>query len=260
MQALSLLYHDVVPAGEVAASGFAGAGADRYKLDDDVFAAHLDAIAAAAPRAPVTIAAADPDGESLMLTFDDGGVSAYTVIAGLLEARGWRGHFLVTSGRVGDPTFLAPAQIRDLAARGHVIGSHTHSHPGRMAALDRASLVEEWRRSAEVLGDLLGEPVTVASVPGGFYAPRVASAAAETGFRTLFTSEPTTRVANVDGCLVVGRYSILRGMSARVAAALVGRAPGARVRQWVVWNGKKLVKRATGGAYLQLRRRLLGGS
>ena len=41
---------------------------------------------------------------------------------------------------------------------------------------------------------LLGHQVVAASLPGGYYSPRVADTAREAGLQVLFTSEPTTAV------------------------------------------------------------------
>jgi peptidoglycan/xylan/chitin deacetylase (PgdA/CDA1 family) len=256
---LAVLYHDVVEAGREDTSGLPGAGAARYKLTPAAFREHLRALASALPARPGTAAdlLADPAGTHYLLTFDDGGVSAGGPVADLLEEHGWRGHFLVTADFIGTPPFLAPGQIRDLRRRGHVIGSHSCSHPPRMALCPWPQLVSEWGRSCAMLADILGEPVTVASVPGGFYSRRMAEAAAQAGVRLLFNSEPTTRLHWVDGCLVVGRYTVYREMTPAAAGALVGRRPWRRLRQALAWKLKKVAKAVGGHGYLTLRERLL---
>src|SRR4029078_6811863 len=98
--------------------------------------------------------------------------------------------------------------IRALHARGHVIGSHSCSHPARMALCDGEQMRREWEESGPVLSDILGVPVRAASVPGGYFSNRVADAAARAGIRALFTSEPTTRVWPRGGLPTFGRYSI----------------------------------------------------
>jgi peptidoglycan/xylan/chitin deacetylase (PgdA/CDA1 family) len=256
--AVTLLYHDVTPRGDDDSSGFPGAGAARYKLTLEEFAEHLAAIARAAPGTTLRAEelAARPEA-GLLLTFDDGGASALAPTADLLEEHGWRGHFFMTTDYVGAPGFLNAAQLRELHARGHVIGSHSCSHPARMALCGREQLLREWRQSREVLADVLGAPVTVASVPGGYYTRAVAEAAAEAGIRVLFNSEPTTRLATVGGCLVVGRYTVYRGTSARAAAALAAGRRLPRWRQAFWWNVKKAAKAVGGRTYLALRERLL---
>ena len=190
------------------------------------------------------------------MTFDDGGASALAPTADLLERHGWRGVFFVTTDRIGSPTFLDAAGIRELRRRGHVIGSHSCSHPARMSACGREQLLDEWRRSRQVLSDVLGEAVTVASVPGGYYSRMVAETAAEAGYTMLFNSEPTTKAYPVNGCRVLGRYTVYRGMSARAAAGLATSSLP-RWRQALMWNLKKAAKAIGGRAYLALRHTLL---
>ncbi len=255
---IALMYHDVVAPGSDDASGFPGAGAARYKMTPGEFAAHLDAIGRAAPP-PVTLPdflAGGPAAAGPMLTFDDGGSSAHTLIADALEARGWRGHFFVTAGRLGTPGFVDAGQVRDLARRGHVIGTHSFSHPPRISACGPDELLREWGESREVLSQALGEAVTVGSVPGGYYSRAVAEAARASGVTHLFTSEPTARAHRVGGCTVLGRYTLYRGASPRTAADLAAGKAGPRLGQALAWNVKKLAKAAGGGAYVRLRSKL----
>lgn len=114
-------------------------------------------------------------------------------VGDLLENLG-RGHFFITAGQIGKHGFINAAQLRELHERGHVIGSHSYSHPTRMSLCDDEILADEWARSVEMLSELLGEKVDTASVPGGYYSRRVAEAAAAAGIRILFNSEPTTRI------------------------------------------------------------------
>jgi len=257
VRALALLYHDVVPPGDWDASGFPGAGAASYKLERAEFERHLAAVSAVATcRGTVDgLRAAARGGGPLpvLLTFDDGGASAYSCVADLLEAAGWHGHFFITTGYLDAPHFVTRAQVRDLAARGHMIGTHSSSHPIPMARLSRRRLLTEWASSVHALQDLLGEPVRLGSVPGGGLSRQVVEAAAAAGLTALFTSEPTTHCRVVDGCVVIGRYALRRGMPAAAAAALASGALGARLRQACVWNLKKVAKVLGGSAYLALR-------
>src|SRR4029077_10963083 len=111
-------------------------GAWRYNLERDEFVRHLTAIAEARATRPVTAfdAAEGPNKPwPLILTFDDGGVSAYNCTGDILEQFGWHGHFFVSTNYIGTRGFVSPAQIRTLRKRGHVIGSHSCSHPERMS-------------------------------------------------------------------------------------------------------------------------------
>lgn len=259
MPAIALMYHDIVSGGAYDASGFAGADAALYKLDAAEFEAHLAAIAGAAAARPATLAELDGGAaRPLLITFDDGGVSACTHAAPALERRGWRGHFFVTTGRVGTPAFLSREQVVELDRRGHVVGSHSATHPARMARCGYDEMLREWRSSAEALSEILGRPVTAASVPGGYYSRRVAEAAAESGFTHLFTSEPTAGLRRVGGCLVIGRYAVQRWTTPRAAAAIAAGRLAPRLRQAVLWNAKKATKAVGGEFYLRARKALIG--
>jgi peptidoglycan/xylan/chitin deacetylase (PgdA/CDA1 family) len=254
-----LMYHDVIRDGDPDASGFPGPTAARYKLDWGRFLAHLDALERVTGGPPVVVGDLLAPGaarRSWAITFDDGGASALAA-AEELARRGWRGHFFCVSDLVGQSGFLGAEEIAALHAMGHVIGSHSRSHPPRFSALPWAQLVEEWRASAERLGRLVGEPVTSAAVPGGFYSPVVARAAAAAGVEALFTSEPVRRARRLDGCLVVGRHAVRR----TTPAATVARAAAGDRRPWLrqraAWSLGKAAKAVGGETYAKARAALL---
>ena len=260
LKVAALLYHDVVDDGRDDESGFPGAAAGRYKLRSEDFELHLQALARSAQGPPAVFDDIQAGGRAVpwLLTFDDGGSSALAIGEQLAE-RGWRGHFFVTVDYIGTAGFLGPNAIRGLSELGHVIGSHSCSHPERMSRCTWAELLHEWGRSAEVLSEILGQPVTVASVPAGHYGKVVARAAAAAGVRTLFTSEPVLTTRDVDGCRVVGRFTIQRGVRPETASALACAQLLPRTRQFAFWNAKKAAKAVGGEHYLRLRQWLLSG-
>jgi len=258
MTLFSLMYHDVVEGTDYDASGFPGGDAALYKLERTQFAEHLRSIAAqvGGPPVPNALNVAGP-GHRFVLTFDDGGAGA-SEAARMLEELDWRGHFFVTAKYIDQAAFLDRKQIKDLHRRGHVIGSHSFSHPLRMSHCTRNEMLDEWRTSVDVLSEITGEQVRIASVPGGYFSREVAETAAAAGIEVLFTSEPTAMSYRVDGCLVLGRYTIQRWTPPDVAAAIaVGRiAP--RLQQQVFWGAKKVIKRLGGELYLKVRKLILG--
>ena len=258
MNAVSLEYHDVVAEGNADQSGFPGRAAATYKLTRPAFEQHLDAIAREARQPPGLATewlASTSASRPLFLTFDDGGESAYSPIADALERRGWRGHFFMTAGQIGEPTFLSSAQLRELHHRGHVIGTHSFSHPLRMGGLGRAALDEEWRRSIDIIADILAAPVLTGSVPGGFYTRAVGEAAAAAGLKVLFTSDPTTACHVVDGCRVLGRYILREWSAAETAGALGAGRWKPRAGQWALYRSLNLARRVGGDYYTRVRNR-----
>jgi len=195
-------------------------------------------------------------GDAVILTFDDGGASAPTRILRALRERSWRAHFFVTTDFINTPGFVTPEGLRELHTAGHVIGSHSASHPLRMSYLAHEAIYREWRDSRVRLEDLVGAPVTAASVPGGYYSRTVATAAAEAGLRVLFTSEPQRSVTTVDGIVVVGRFSVTRRTSESDVISLASGRHGAALRQRLTWDVKKVAKRFAGEAWLTARRKL----
>jgi peptidoglycan/xylan/chitin deacetylase (PgdA/CDA1 family) len=252
---IALLLHDVYRVSS-AESGFAGPAADRYKLAQAEFQAQLHGVAqglhgVAAQGSPwVGVGEAQ-----VALTVDDGGVSYLTLVADPLEQLGWRGHCLVTTDCIGRPGFLQRSDLRELASRGHVIGTHSVSHPARFSELSWERLVREWSDSRKVLQDLLGAEVTTGSVPGGYFSRRVAEAADAAGLKRLFTSEPTTRVARVGDCEVIGRFTVRAGCRPTFAAEIAALRPSTLMREWAAWNAKKVLKHALGEAYPRLAQR-----
>jgi len=123
-----------------------------------------------------------------------------------------------------------------------------------MARCAPAEMDREWRDSVEALSDILGERVDVASVPGGYFSRDVARSASRAGIRVLFNSEPVTASNTVDGCLVLGRYGVQRGVRAEWAGAVAAGALGPRLRAWAFWNAKKALKRVGGEYWLAFRK------
>lgn len=261
MKAVTLLYHDAVDGEPDDFTGFPGEHAAVYKLDIGEMAEHFEAVAAS--RKIVTsdvndyLKGTSNDENPFFLTFDDGGISAATHIAGLLDKFGWKAHFFVTGAYIDTPTFVSSEQIRELHKKGHIIGSHSWSHPALMGKCGYDELVSEWEKSVERLGGILGEAVTTASVPGGYYTDQVARAASECGIRALFTSEPVKNTFFVDKCMVLGRYSIIRNKPPALSAALASdRLSADQTKQYLYWNAKKAAKKFGGNQYLALQKKI----
>jgi peptidoglycan/xylan/chitin deacetylase (PgdA/CDA1 family) len=250
---VSLMYHDVVTANPNE-SGFSGPGPDHYKVRADRFEAHLDAIEASGLQ-PALVVARSPE-RALHLTFDDGGTSASTETAPRLERRGWRGHFFVTTDRIGTAGFMGADELRALHQAGHVVGSHACSHRA-LTSLSEDDVRREWRESKARLEEHLGSAVTVASVPTGRYSARIGLLAAEAGYAHVFTCEPWLEPRRLGQTLVYGRFPVYAGTSARRIEALCSLS---RPTVWWVggtWYARKAAKAVLGPLYDPLRRRIL---
>jgi hypothetical protein len=235
-----LLFHDIY-VNDPRESGFNSPAADRYKLS----AARFD-------RELADLAAVHAHALPYRLTFDDGGESFYTIVADRLEAIGRRAYCFISTNYIDAPGFLTREQIRELHVRGHIIGSHTASHPAFMHTCMPAAIADEWRGSIATLEDIVGTSVTVASVPGGCYSKTVAEAADAAGVTTLFTSEPIRSASVVGACRIEGRFTIRQHSAPGICARLVTSAPWARWGMWAQWNAKAAIKPLLGPFYLRV--------
>jgi peptidoglycan/xylan/chitin deacetylase (PgdA/CDA1 family) len=230
-------YHDVtdVPTD----SGFQRNRAIPFKLGTQHFQEHLDRIAEVS-LTPALVTEVDlaGSGRHLFLTFDDGGKSALRVGEELCR-RGWRGHFFISTGLIGRRTFLHQGELRELRSCGHIVGSHSHTHPDIYRELDWERMVVEWRQSSDILAQLLGEACLTGAVPGGEISSAVLRSAATAGLRYLFTSEPWLRPRIVRGCWILGRFCAKASTTAEEIAEL------ARFRGW---SSRLLVRRLKGAA------------
>jgi len=206
LEIASILYHDVVD--NPRDSGFQRPSAMSYKHTLSEFAQHLDKIATG-PIAPELITDIDfsRPGRHLLLAFDDGGKSALYV-SDELHKRNWKAHFFITTSLIGKRTFLNLDEIKYLQSCGHIIGSHSHTHPDIFKDLSLQKMMEEWKISCETLSQVTDTPCITASVPGGDISSNVLRSADAVGIRYLFTSEPDLRPQREGNCWILGRVCL----------------------------------------------------
>lgn len=186
------MYHDVVNT-QFPASGFQKIGAKQYTIDSRVFDEHLQ------------IAEKKDD---VLFSFDDGGNSFYNVIFEKLRHYDRKGIFFIATSYIGTPYFLTAEQIYKLDKAGHIIASHSHTHPNKISALSKEECLQEWMTSKRILENIVGHEVRYASVPGGAVSGMVIDCMIKAGFKEIFTSNPTTEVIERNGAHIYGRYGV----------------------------------------------------
>ena len=120
------MYHDIVTTNDKS-SGFQNKNAFQYKVEESAFEEQVKAV----------------QGNDVVFTFDDGGVSFLTKAVPILEKYDFKGVFLVSTKYIGTPGFLTTEQVKELAERGHVIGSHSHTHPEIFTKLSSEEIKHE---------------------------------------------------------------------------------------------------------------------
>ena len=260
MQLQSLMYHDIVEEGKENESGFHSDGFNPYKIETTVFRDQLKQFHELGDEDPILVDSLTEKADnsfSWALTFDDGGSSFYAIIAKELEQFKYQAHFFITTSLIGTKSFLNANQILELRKMGHVIGSHSHTHHEPFSSLSLDNLVDEWTQSTKILSEILGESVTVASVPGGYFSKNVAKAASLAGIKVLFTSDPFQTPFKVENCWIFGRYTIFKKTPCSEALAISMGKPFPCLKQWSSWKAKKAAKILLGNYYLDLRKRIL---
>ncbi|MGA3262667.1 MAG: polysaccharide deacetylase family protein [Terracidiphilus sp.] len=168
----------------------------------------------------------DKERPGLIISFDDGVSSQYSVAAPLLDKYGFHGWFFVPVDFVSAPpseqlsyarthhigpdstslraerAAISWAELRDLARRQHVIGCHTRSHLRMSPELTDAVLEYEICTGKAVLEESLGRACACYAWVGGEEATYTSGAARmirKAGFKYSFTTNscPITRSADL---------------------------------------------------------------
>ena len=232
-----LMYHDVY-ADSPDESGFNSRGANTYKITAYRFEEHLKVVKQICPN--------------IIFTFDDGGVSFYTVIAPLLEKYGFVGLFFIATDYIDTEGFLKSEQIKALAQRGHVIGAHSASHPENMTNLSIEERKGEWFKSIKKLSSIIGKEVSVVSIPNGYYKREDLAVLKSVGVKKVYTSSIFDNKQN-GNLTIIGRVTIHGDISTFKFRELIER----RRAYWVLVIRQiiiTVIKKILGDNYLLFKR------
>ena len=194
MKKIVLMYHDIYH-DTPSESGFDNLLAHDYKIEARLFEEHVKYCV----------------GRDILFTFDDGGISFLTVAAPILEKYGFRGVFFISTSYIGTPGFMTIEQIKELVQRGHIVGSHTHTHPENLAKLTINDIYYEWQKSVEILKSITGVNIICAGIPYGNGVECVYDEALRCGITQIYTSVPTNTVKYEGYKTIYGRYVIRNG-------------------------------------------------
>jgi peptidoglycan/xylan/chitin deacetylase (PgdA/CDA1 family) len=124
----------------------------------------------------------------VVLSFDDGYLSDYTVARPALQRYGWPGVLNLVVDNVAPGDITAP-QVRALIAAGWEIEAHTISHVD-LTGLGGAQLRHEVAGSRVLLRQMFGQPVDFFCYPVGRYDAQVVAAVRAAGFLGATTVNP----------------------------------------------------------------------
>jgi peptidoglycan/xylan/chitin deacetylase (PgdA/CDA1 family) len=104
--------------------------------------------------------------KSVVLTFDDGYIDAYTNAFPALRQAGLGGSFAIVTGFVGQPGYMNWEQLREMASVGMEMMAHSVNHPDLGDESD-AVVRDQLLRSRSDLEANTGQPVTFFVYPAG---------------------------------------------------------------------------------------------
>lgn len=250
MKQIVLMYHDVY-CKDVKESGFQVVGAIPYKITKDAFEEQVKAISqyCEAKLLPKS---------SVVFTFDDGGVSFYSVIPEVLEKYGFKGLFYISTQFIGTEGFLTEEQIRELMANGHEIGAHSHSHPAYDEAIvmSEEKLIAEWKESIGILNRILGEKIKSVSLPNGYSTTCILDYLESQRIEYIYTSTPTTKVKKHKSSNLIGRYAIQDSTSLQQVMAIISN-PMIRMKYQIKSDILQIAKNVLGSSYSTIKRKLI---
>jgi len=126
----------------------------------------------------------------IAITFDDGLQSFYDNAYPLLEEKNIKSTIFPVAGLIGKTggwdvmghtSHMSAAMLKEIAMKGHEIGSHSLTH-ANLVWLGDDELMKELRDSKAILEDIIGKPVVSLSFPFGCWNKRVWDAAKSAGY------------------------------------------------------------------------------
>ena len=235
MSKVVLMYHDIVAANN-RSSGFQNPSALQYKVDENDFELH--------------VMSCTPD--KVIFSFDDGGSSFFTKAIPILEKYGHKGIFFISTNYIDTPGFLTADQIKCIEDKGHIVGSHSCSHPHNMTELSEDEISNEWVYSINKLEKILGHKIEYASIPNGYSSLAVINRAKEAGIKYLYTSSPIDSIRDKGGMKLIGRYVVHNKMLLNDVVAIVDSSLCRRVK-YFKWISLEIVKKMLGNRYDNLK-------
>jgi peptidoglycan/xylan/chitin deacetylase (PgdA/CDA1 family) len=125
----------------------------------------------------------------IVLTFDDGWGSDWRIATPILRRLDWKAELFITASWMGSPGFMTWSEVREAAAVGMGIQSHSLTHPD-LARLSTEDIRYELETSKAVLEEQVGQPVHFFALPGGSGRQKeIARLAREAGYRGICTSQ-----------------------------------------------------------------------
>lgn len=191
---LNKSYHAKIPILLYHALFEGKANAEKYAIATDTFEQHIHYLSEEGFESISFNAFLDgfqphPKKKYIIITFDDGNYSDYSIAFHILKKYGFVATFFVTVGRIGTRDYLDWDHLKEMIDGDMSIQSHSLNH-FFLSDLSEDNLRKELTESKKIVEDKLSLPVHFISLPGGFYSRRVLKAAQDTDYKGVATSGP----------------------------------------------------------------------
>ncbi len=128
-----------------------------------------------------------PD-KTLIITFDDGNQTDYTIAFPLLEKFGFKATFFLTTDFIDKSGHLQKSQILKMSQEGMEFGSHGKTHKF-LSTLNDDELKSELLDSKKMLEEIIGREINLLSLPGGYHSVNVKRITKKLDFKGICTSK-----------------------------------------------------------------------
>lgn len=182
-----LSYHDIISA----ANSVERNEKDYYSISEKKFQRQLQIISESGINIldPKSLSdSKSTDIKSILLTFDDGCESHFSIVHPILEKHNTKGLFFPITSLVNLRSIMTWTQLEFLVEKGHYIGSHSHRHVN-FEKLDKGQIIKEISHSNSILEQKLGKIVNFFAFPFGYYSKEIVNSVQELGVKKCFSTD-----------------------------------------------------------------------
>ncbi len=191
MSLVILMYHALEGDGSVA---YHNAGESLYVLDKSLFYHQMKYLYESGIKSfsfEEIFSLQKLPRRGVIITFDDGHVSNFTLAMPILLKYGLHAEFFITTGWINTQNYLDSEQVTLLHRKGFSIGAHGKTH-SFMDDLSDLEVEQELYCSKLTLEKIIEKPVISFSIPGGRVTrkPNFINIAKDVGYKIVCTSKP----------------------------------------------------------------------
>lgn len=186
-EVIILSYHDIISA----ANSVERKENDYYSISEKKFQRQLQIISESRinildPKS--LIDSKSTDIKSILLTFDDGCESHFSIVHPILEKHNIKGLFFPITSLINLSSKMTWTQLEFLVEKDHQIGSHSHRHVN-FEKLGKDQFIEEISHSCSILEQKTGEIVNFFAFPFGYYSEEIVNSIQELDIKKCFSTD-----------------------------------------------------------------------